>query len=133
MIIYQIIACVRTVVRPMSLSSIIQKRTAPTSPNMPAIPKVDTEEPGAAPLALLAVLPLVAVAALVPELDAVNDVPLDDPLGEPVLVGEGKPDPLSLIAVLRQLLLVPAFIVTWAEKAWAPVLSLRATLKLVLA
>jgi len=108
--------------------SLVQKRTAPTSPKIPAIPKVDAEEPSAAPLALFAALPL---AVLAPELVAVFAEL--DPLGEPlVLVGETVPDPESFTAVLRQLLSVPAMIVARAEKTWAPVPSFRATLKLVL-
>jgi len=70
------------------------------------MPKADAEEPRAAPLVLLGLLPL---AVLVP-------VPVEVTvalagLEELPLVAELDPDPLSLTAVLRQLVLVPAMIV----------------------
>lgn len=91
----------------------VQKRTAPTSPKRPAIPKVDTEEPRVALLVLLGVLPL---EVLVAEPESVVVALLAAPEELP-LVGEVEPDPESLIAVLRQLVLEPATIVAWPEKA----------------
>jgi len=119
---------------------------------MPAIPKVDTEEPRVAPPDLLAVLlveVLVAAPDAVPleratELEAVvapaapvEAAPVEAAPEEAAPeeaappVAEPEPDPLSLTAVLTQLVSEPAMIEAEAENAWAPVLSLRAALKLV--
>jgi hypothetical protein len=116
----------------MTLLKLIQKRAAPTSPKSPAIPKADAEEPTAAALDLVGVLlPLLEVREgdWLPVADVVA---LAEP-EEALAVAEPDPDPLSLMAVLMQLVLVPAMILTWAENAVAPLLSLRAQLKLVLA
>jgi len=104
---------------------------APTRPKRLAMPKVDAEEPTAAALVLLAVL-LLLLAVVEPEPAGVV-VALAAAEELPPLVAATEPDPLSLMAVLRQLVLEPAIMVAWPEKTWVPVLSLRAALKLVLA
>jgi len=89
------------------------------------MPKVDTEEPTVAALDFLVELLALAV-------DVLEPVEL---LLLPVLdaTAAAVPEPESITVVFKQLVSDPATMVTWAENATAPVLSLRAALKLVLA
>jgi len=91
------------------------------------MPKVDAEEPTVAALVLLAVL-LPTVVEAEPECVVVALAAAEE---LPPLVAEPEPDPLSLMAVLMQLVSEPATMVAWPEKAGVPVLSLIAALKLV--
>lgn len=104
------------------------------------MPKVDAEEPRVAALLLLAALPVEVLVAAPERVEPVEPVELEPvvvALAPPEelapLVAAPEPDPLSLMEVLMQLVSEPAIIVAWPEKAWVPVLSLRAALKLVLA
>jgi len=112
---------------------LIQKRIAPTRPKRLAMPKVDAEEPTVAALVLLEVLLLLLLLAVVEAEPECVIVALAAAEELPPPVAELEPDPLSLMAVLTQLTSEPEIIVAWAEKAWVPVLSLRAAMKMVLA